>query len=66
MTPRKRPAETTAAGGGIIAVLAASLGADAGTVAAIAAVFGVLPHLVTQVVAHGGIRGVCRALWSGR
>lgn len=66
MTPRKRPAETTAVGGGIVAVLAASLGADAGTVGAIAAISGVLPSLVTFLVTHGGIRGVCRILWSGR
>lgn len=66
MTPRKRPAETSAVGGGIVAVLAASLGADAGLVAAIAALSGVLPALVTFLATHGGVRGVARSVWSGR
>jgi hypothetical protein len=61
-----RPAETTAAGGGLVAVVAAFLGAPVEAVAAIAAVAGLLPGAVTWLVNHGGIRGVARALWVGR
>lgn len=61
----RRPAETTAAGGGAIAVIAAALGADAQQVAAIAAVGGLLPAAVTWLVEHGGIRGLARRVWGG-
>jgi len=62
----KRPAEHAAAGGGLVAVLVASLGASASTVAAVAAVAGAFPHLVTYVLTHGGIKGVASSLWRGR
>lgn len=64
--PRRRPAETAGAAGGVATILAAALGANTTTVAVIGAVAGALPGAVTWLVGHGGIRGVARAIWSGR
>ncbi|EHN09196.1 hypothetical protein PAI11_40030 [Patulibacter medicamentivorans] len=63
---KRRPAETTAAGGGLLAVVAALLGLPVEVVAAIAAVGGALPGVVSWLVDHGGVRGVLRAVWAGR
>lgn len=63
--PARRPAETTGVGGGVVAVVAALLGWPVETVAAIAALAGVAPAVVTWIVARGGVRGVARLLWRG-
>jgi len=62
----KRPAEHAAVGGGLATVLAATLGADTGTVATVAALSSILPHAVTYILTHGGIKGVVSSLWRGR
>lgn len=64
--PRTRPAEAVAGGGGLIVVIAALIGAPVEVVAAIAGIAGALPAIVTWLVNHGGIRGVFRAIWTGR
>lgn len=61
-----RPAETTGGLAGLATALAALLGADTLTVAVVGTAAGLLPAAVTLLVAHGGIRGVLRALWRGR
>lgn len=63
---RRRPAETTGAAGGLIAVVAALVGLPVEVVAALAAVAGALPAAVTWVVERGGVRGVARLVWRGR
>lgn len=64
--PARRPAETT---GGIAAAataVAALLGGSTELVAVIGTLAGLLPALVTAVVANGGVRGVIRVIWRGR
>jgi energy-converting hydrogenase Eha subunit A len=63
---RRRPAETTGAAGGLVAVVAALVGLPVEVVAALAAVAGALPAVVTWVVERGGVRGVARLVWRGR
>jgi predicted lipid-binding transport protein (Tim44 family) len=63
--PRARPAEATGVGGGLVAVVAALVGAPVEVVAVIAGIAGFLPAAVTWLVSHGGIRGTLSALWRG-
>lgn len=61
-----RPAETTTlAAGGLSGTIAAATGAQPALALALWAV-GALPHVVTFLVDHGGLRGTARALWRGR
>jgi hypothetical protein len=64
--PAARPAETAGVGGGVVAVVAALIGAPVEVVAAIAGAAGLLPAVVSWLVDHGGIRGTFTALWRGR
>lgn len=77
--PSRRPAETTAAGGGALAVALLALGAPEPLIILAGAVATVGPAIVTWLVsrdlpgrawrwlvAQGGIRGVVRMLWAGR
>lgn len=61
-----RPAETTGALAAAATALAALAGANTNTVAAIGTLAGLLPSLVTYLVANGGIRGLARRVWFGR
>lgn len=62
-----RPAETGGAFGSIALLLALVLGVDDDTViAAIGVAVGLVPAVITLLVANGGIRGVIRVLWRGR
>jgi hypothetical protein len=62
-----RPAEVTGAGGTVGALIAYVAGVkDSTTVIYIAAGVGLLPAVVTTVVANGGIRGLLRLVWSGK
>lgn len=64
---RRRPAEAAGAAGAAAVLLAVALGVDdAGTVAALGAVVGLLPAAVTTLVDAGGVRGAARRLWRGR
>lgn len=62
----KRPAETAGGLFGAVTVIAAALGASVEVVAAVGAVAGLLPALVTSLVNHGGLRGLARSIWQGR
>lgn len=61
-----RPAET---GGGLAALatgIAAVAGASTTAVALAGVAAGLMPGTITWLVAHGGLRGACTALWRGR
>lgn len=63
---RKHPAESLSAVGGVGLAVGVLLGVDdPETLAALAAVLGVLPGAVTLLVRNGGLRGVARKLWRG-
>lgn len=63
---RGRPAEVTGATGAVALLLAAVLGVESETViVALGVAAGLLPGLVTLLVAHGGVRGVLRLVWRG-
>jgi hypothetical protein len=62
-----RPAETAGAGGTVALLIGYALGiTDAQTIVLLGAVVGLLPALVTVLVANGGLRGSVRLLWRGR
>jgi sorbitol-specific phosphotransferase system component IIC len=62
-----RPAETAGAGGTVALLAAYTLGIhDPQTIVLLGAVFGLVPALVTLLVANGGLRGVVGLLWRGR
>jgi hypothetical protein len=58
---RRRPAESTAAAGGVAGLVLALSAGDALTV--VVALTGFVPAAVTFLVANGGIRGYARKLW---
>ena len=58
---RRRPAESSAAAGGLAGLAVAITAGDTVTVAV--AVLGFLPACVTYLVANGGVRGVALKLW---
>lgn len=62
---RKHPARTSGVLGSTATTVAYALGADAGTVAAIGAVAGLLPLAVGWLRDNGGIRGAVLTLWRG-
>lgn len=64
--PTRRPAETAGVGGSIVTALALAFKLPVEVVAAAGIVAGAVPSLVTYLVANGGVRGVCRRVWSGR
>jgi hypothetical protein len=61
---KARPAESVAGISGIGGLIAAIV-SDNELAAVLSAVVGFLPAVVTYLVAHGGIRGLLRSLWSG-
>lgn len=62
---RNHPARVSGALGSAATAVAYALGADAGTVAAVGAVAGLLPAAVGWLNDNGGIRGVAQTLWRG-
>ena len=60
---RRRPAESTAAAGGLAGLAVAITAGDSVTVAV--ALLGFLPACVTYIVGHGGIRGVVNIFLKG-
>lgn len=60
----KRPAETTTASVGLAALVWALI--EGNQQAALTAAVAAIPHVVTFLVTHGGVRGVLRTLWAGR
>lgn len=63
----RRPAEATGVAGSLVALVAYAAGVDDPQVlVAAATTIGVLPAVVTLLVANGGVRGVARLLWTGR
>jgi hypothetical protein len=67
MNATTRPAESMAKNAAIGGLVAYALGVnDPEQLACIVAVVGIVPGVVTTLVANGGIRGCVRALWAGR
>jgi hypothetical protein len=60
-TAHRRPAELTAASAGLTGLVVALAAGD--TVTAAVALIGFIPAVVSFVVEHGGIRGLCAQLW---
>jgi hypothetical protein len=58
---RRRPAESTAAAGGL-AGLAVAIGSG-DTVTVVVALLGFVPAAVTYLVSNGGVRGLAAKLW---
>jgi ammonia channel protein AmtB len=58
---RRRPAEVTAASGGLAGVVIALAAGD--TVTAMVALIGFIPGAVSFVVERGGVRGLVADLW---
>jgi hypothetical protein len=58
---RRRPAESTAAAGGLAGLAVAIAAGD--TVTLTVALLGFLPGCVTYLVANGGVRGFVLKLW---
>jgi hypothetical protein len=57
---RRRPAESTAAAGGLAGLAVAITSGD--TVTVVVALLGFVPACVTYLVANGGVRGVAGSL----
>ena len=64
---RRRPAETSAAGGGIALVIGRLLGIDdPDLLAGLGLAVALIPAVVSFVVSNGGLRGVWRLIRDGR
>lgn len=62
-----RPAETAGASGSLALIIARIAGIkDPDTLVAIGAAAGLVPALVTLIVANGGVKGALHRLWAGK